>query len=66
MAALLTVREVAERLRVHEETIRQWLREGKIKGQKMGRPLTGRGEWRIDAVEVDRFLEQGREDKNNG
>jgi excisionase family DNA binding protein len=40
---MLTVREVATRLQVHEESVRRWLREGQIRGV----PLGGRAGWRI-------------------
>jgi excisionase family DNA binding protein len=32
----LSVREVAERLGKNEETIRRWLRSGKLRGRKIG------------------------------
>lgn len=50
---LLTVQEVAARLRLHEETIRRWLTSGKLHGVKIG---PTRGGWRIAASEVERIL----------
>ena len=50
--ALMTVPEVAARLRVQEETIRRWLRNGRLKGVLLSR----RGGYRIPASEVARFL----------
>jgi excisionase family DNA binding protein len=41
---LLTVREVADELRVHPETVRSLLRSGRLKGI---RPETDRSELRI-------------------
>jgi excisionase family DNA binding protein len=50
---LLTVPEVAERLRVNPETVRRWLRQKKINGFVMG---SDRGGYRIPESEVARFL----------
>jgi excisionase family DNA binding protein len=49
---LLTVPDVAARLRVSEETVRSWLRSEQIRGYNLG----GRSGWRVPASEVDRFL----------
>ena len=38
---LYTVEEAAKILQVHPETLRKWLKEGRIKGEKFGRM------WRI-------------------
>jgi excisionase family DNA binding protein len=53
---LLTVRQAAERLSVHAETIRRWLAAGRLHGTKLGGGPAG---WRIRESELDRFLEQG-------
>jgi excisionase family DNA binding protein len=50
---LLTVPEVAERLRVHPETVRVWLRQGKLKGIRIGGTKAG---YRIPSSELDRLL----------
>lgn len=50
---LLTVPEVADRIRVSEYTVREWLRAGRMKGLKPGGDRTG---WRIRESEVERFL----------
>jgi excisionase family DNA binding protein len=50
---VLTVAEVAERLRVHPQTVRLWIKEGKIEGHLIGGTKTG---YRIPASEVDRIL----------
>lgn len=48
---LLTVHEVATRLKVKDYTVRDWLRNGLLRGVKPG----GRG-WRVCANEVERRL----------
>ncbi len=50
---LLTVPDVAKRLRVSEWTVRDWLRDGKIRGFRIGGRKTG---WRVRASEIERFL----------
>ncbi len=52
---LLTVGEVAERLRTSEETVRRWLRSGRLRG---GRPGGTRLGWRITEAEVRRFMRE--------
>jgi excisionase family DNA binding protein len=50
---VLTVGEVAERLRVHPQTVRDWLKTGKLKGRLIGGTKTG---YRIPESEVHRIL----------
>jgi acetyl-CoA synthetase len=47
----LTPEEFAERLRVHPKSVRLWLREGTLRGVKIGRL------WRIAETEAQRFVE---------
>jgi excisionase family DNA binding protein len=49
---LLTVEDVAERLQVHPETVRRWLREGRLEGYRISR----RGGWRIRIEAVEAML----------
>ena len=49
----LTVPETAERLRITEETVRRWLRSGKIRGVRLGGTKAG---YRIPESEVTRLL----------
>lgn len=50
----LTVQEVAKRLQVSTSTVRRWIRDHKLEGQKAG------AQWRFDAVAVRNALEEGR------
>jgi excisionase family DNA binding protein len=50
---LLTVDEVAERLRVHPESVRRWFRQGVLRGSKFGR----RGGYRVSETELRRFID---------
>jgi excisionase family DNA binding protein len=52
-ARLMTVDEVAERLRVGAETVRRWLRLGKLKGAR----LPNKAGWRIREEDLDRFVD---------
>jgi excisionase family DNA binding protein len=52
---MLTVREVAERLRASEKTVRRWLKEGKLRGVRPGGTRLG---WRIPEEEVARLLDK--------
>jgi excisionase family DNA binding protein len=53
MERLLTVPEVAEILGVTEETVRRWLRDGRLEGMLLSR----RAGWRVRSEAVDRMLE---------
>lgn len=53
MEQFFTVDEVAEQLRVHPETVRRWLREGRLKGLRISR----RGGWRVRPESVSEMLE---------
>ena len=48
----LTVEEVAEELRVHPETVRQWIRGGELDAFD-----TGRG-YRISRTDLDDFVQR--------
>ncbi len=52
----LTREEVATYLRVHPRTIERWLRNGDLKGYKLGKSKTSL--WRIPENEVSKFLEK--------
>ena len=48
---LLTPSDVANRLQMNERTVTQWLRNGHLRGFKIGK------EWRISELDLDAFLE---------
>jgi excisionase family DNA binding protein len=50
---LLTVREAADRLRVHPVTLRHWIPDGRIPALQLGGP--GKAV-RLDADELDRWI----------
>jgi len=47
---LLTPEEVSERLAISVKTTREWLRQGKIPGIKLGT------QWRTSEQELDKFI----------
>lgn len=49
---LMSVEETASYLKIHPEVVRRWLREGKLKGIKVG------GVWRIDKNVLDEMLRE--------
>lgn len=49
----ITVEEAAELLRIHPQTVRLWLRQGKLRGRLIGGRKSG---YRIPASEIDRLL----------
>lgn len=52
-SVLLTVPEVAERLRVSQFTVREWLKAGKLRGLRPGGTRMG---WRIRESDLEAFL----------
>lgn len=61
MSGILDVAEIAERLKVHPETIRQMARLKKIPARKVGK------EWRFSISAVMKWLDQSDEqDKHEG
>jgi excisionase family DNA binding protein len=53
---LLTVEQVAEEMQVSGETVRRWLRSGRLRGWQPGGTKIG---WRIPASEVRRLVQEG-------
>ena len=50
---LFTTDEAAELLKVHPETVRNWIRRGALAAIRVGRS------WRIKRVDLERIAEQG-------
>jgi excisionase family DNA binding protein len=50
---LLTVPEVATLLKLNEQTVRRWLRSGRLVGVSLGSRQAG---WRVRRSEVDKLL----------
>jgi excisionase family DNA binding protein len=50
----LTIKEAAELLQVHHQTVRNWLRQGRLPGVQIGRL------WRISAAAVDELIRSGQ------
>ena len=51
--AWMTVRDVADYLKVHEETVRRWIRDGELPVLDLGGQKTG---YRIRRGELDGFI----------
>lgn len=49
----LTVAQVAEELQVHEETVRRWLRQGRLEGHN----FSGRTGYRIRRSAIAAFMD---------
>ena len=49
---LLTVEEIADRVKVTQETVRRWLRGGRLPGLR----LSDKAGWRVKASDLERFL----------
>jgi excisionase family DNA binding protein len=50
---LLTIGELAERIGVHDKTIRRWIQSGRLVARKLG------GQWRIHPSDYRAFLHAG-------
>jgi excisionase family DNA binding protein len=48
-----TVEEIAKQLKVHEQTVRRWLRDGALRGRSFG----GKTGWRIRESDLRAFLD---------
>jgi excisionase family DNA binding protein len=60
---LLTVQDVASRLRITPETVRRWLRTGKLRGALLGGDKMG---YRIAEGEVLRLLDSSTKAATHG
>jgi excisionase family DNA binding protein len=55
--SLLTVAQVAERLQATPDTVRRWLRDGRLQGIRLGGTRLG---YRVAESELQRFVNSGR------
>jgi putative molybdopterin biosynthesis protein len=55
--SFLTPQEVSELLRVSVQTVRRWIKEGRLPAYKVGRA------WRIGKVDLDKWLNRQRTPK---
>ena len=51
----LTVREITQELKVHEESVRRWIRSGDLPAILLG---SNKGGYRIRRTDLDRFIEE--------
>ncbi len=59
---LLTTQEVSDQLRVHIETVRKWVRTGRLRAIKLG-PRSGN---RIRESDLERFLAMRTTEQTEG
>ena len=52
-AQTLTVSEVADRLRVSTATVTNWLRDGRLRGYRIGGTKAG---WRIEVSDLEQYI----------
>ncbi len=50
----LTVAQIAERLQVHQDTVRRWLRQGTLQGRNFG----GKSGYRVRERDLNAFMSQ--------
>ena len=60
MENILTIREVADLLKINEKTVYKLAADGKIPGFKVG------GSWRFDRATITKWIEKGSGTPNNG
>ena len=51
----MTVKEIADTIRVHPSTVREWIRSGRLKAAKFGKK-----DYRIKREDYEKFLEKRR------
>jgi excisionase family DNA binding protein len=53
------VKDIVDMLKVHEQTVRRWIKQGDLQAILLGR----RGGYRVKASELDAFLEAQQKGK---
>lgn len=56
--SLLTVQQIAERLQLNPQTVRRWLKAGRLKGISLGSDKAG---WRMRESDLREYLERGQQ-----
>jgi excisionase family DNA binding protein len=64
MDSLLTPKQVAQRLKIHYNTVLQYLNTGRIKGFRLGDNGDSKYPWRIKESELEAFINKSG-DKDN-
>jgi excisionase family DNA binding protein len=64
MNETLTIKDVARALKVDVTTVRRYIRQGHIKGIKLGSSKTG-SQWRVTVEELTRFVSVGVKGKES-
>lgn len=57
---LLTVEQVAKHLQVHPETVRRWLRGGRLRGVRLGGSKLG---YRVSEDDLEHFVAESGNDQ---
>ena len=52
METLYTVKDVAKYLRVHDQTVKKWIREGKLVAKRI------EGQYRVKRSDLEAFIEK--------
>ena len=55
----LEVKDIVEKLNVHEQTVRRWIRQGDLQAVLLGR----KGGYRVKASDLDAFLDERSSEK---
>ena len=51
---MLTLKEITERLKFHPNTLRRYVRQGKLPAVKFGRV------WRVEEKDLENFIQAGK------
>ncbi len=56
---MLTLKEVTERLKLHPNTLRRYIRQGKLRAVKFGRV------WRVEEKDLENFIQAKKQRLKN-
>lgn len=51
---MYSTKQISDMLGVTEQTVREWLKSGEMKGLKVG----GRGQWRVSEDDLNNYLKE--------